>query len=328
MYHKAEIDRRSAMNIKEFSDAVMAETEKIIVGKSDRIRLIIMSVLSDGHVLLDDMPGVGKTTLVKTISKALGCESTRIQFVPDLMPSDILGMKIFNQRISDFELKRGPIHTNILLADEINRAIPRTQSALLEAMEERQVTIDGDVDKLPDPFIVLATQNPVEAESTFKLPVAQMDRFLIKLSIGYPKADEERHMLEILGNRIPFESVKAVSGPEAIAALRKEAEAVFVSDKVADYIVAIANKTRTDSRLKLGISPRGTRAMYRAVKVWAAMDGRDHATPDDVKDLLHPVFEHRIVCDRSFGSAGDTAAILDEIAEEVQAAPELEDIVE
>ena len=182
------------MDIKKLAAGIQAETEKIIVGKSDRIKLIIMAVLADGHVLLDDLPGVGKTTMVKAISIALGCESGRIQFVPDMLPSDIIGMRIYNQKTGDFELRQGPVMTNILLADEINRAIPRTQSALLEAMEERQISIDGEHFALPRPFLVLATQNPVESESTFRLPAAQMDRFLIRLSMGYPSPEEERRM--------------------------------------------------------------------------------------------------------------------------------------
>ena len=188
------------MDIKKLAAGIQAETEKIIVGKSDRIKLIIMAVLADGHVLLDDLPGVGKTTMVKAISIALGCESGRIQFVPDMLPSDIIGMRIYNQKTGDFELRQGPVMTNILLADEINRAIPRTQSALLEAMEERQISIDGERFALPRPFLVLATQNPVESESTFRLPAAQMDRFLIRLSMGYPSPEEERRMLFTLGD--------------------------------------------------------------------------------------------------------------------------------
>lgn len=316
------------MTVKEFADAVRVETEKIIVGKSNRIRLVMMAVLADGHVLLDDMPGVGKTTLVKTLSKALGCRSDRIQFVPDMMPSDIIGMNIFNQKSGDFELRQGPVMTNILLADEINRAIPRTQSALLEAMEERQVTIDGVAFKLPEPFIVLATQNPVEAESTFRLPVAQMDRFLIRISMGYPKPDEEQRMLELLGDTIPFEQVNAVADPALVREMQTEAAKVHVSGRVSEYIVAIANETRSDSRLRLGVSPRGTRALYRAAKVWAAMDGRDFVTPDDIKELAHPVLEHRLVAENSFmRGAAQAGEILDEILARVAAAPELGGVV-
>ena len=276
------------MDICRLAQAIEQETEKIIVGKSDRIRLIIMAILANGHILLDDLPGVGKTTLVKTISLALGCRSGRIQFVPDMLPSDIIGMRIFNQKTGDFELRQGPVMTNILLADEINRAIPRTQSALLEAMEERQISIDGEQFALPTPFLVLATQNPVESESTFRLPAAQMDRFLIRISMGYPKPEEEREMLRNLGDEIPFDTVRAVTNAEELSRAQQQVAAVHVSDAVADYIVALVDMTRRHDQLVMGASPRASRGLYRAAKVWAAMQGRDYVTPDDVKALAHP----------------------------------------
>ncbi|MDO4961843.1 MAG: MoxR family ATPase [Eubacteriales bacterium] len=292
--------------VKELSDRLLNETEKIIVGKTDKIRLIIMSVFAGGHVLLEDLPGVGKTTLIKALSTALGCDFRRIQFVPDLMPSDISGMRIFNQKSGEFELVNGPVMTNILLADEINRAIPRTQSALLEAMEERQVTIDGESIKLPEPFLVLATQNPVESESTFPLPAAQMDRFLIKLSLGYPSQDEELRMLGVLGDRIPFENVNVATNADELTTLIKEISKVRVSEAVAGYIVRIVDATRNNKELRMGASPRGSRALYKAVKVWAAMNGRDYAIPDDVLELAHPVLEHRLVLSSEAGFAGHT----------------------
>ena len=283
------------MDIKRLAEKIQNETEKIIVGKSDKIKLITMAILSDGHVLLDDLPGVGKTTLVKTMAKAIGLEFGRIQFVPDMLPSDIIGMNIFNQKTGDFELRRGPICTNILLADEINRAIPRTQSALLEAMEERQVSIEGTSIPMPKPFIVLATQNPVESESTFKLPAAQMDRFLIRLSIGYPDPKEEMNMLEKLGDEIPFDLVNAVCSGDDILQAQKEVSNVKLSARVEEYIVAIATATRNDSRLDIGASPRATRGLYKASKAHAALDGRDFVTPDDVKAICVPVLAHRLV---------------------------------
>lgn len=310
------------MDIRKLSQDIQAETEKIIVGKADRIRLIIMAVLADGHVLLDDLPGVGKTTLVKTISLALGCQSGRIQFVPDMLPSDIIGMRIFNQKTGDFELRQGPVMTNLLLADEINRAIPRTQSALLEAMEERQISIDGERFPLPAPFLVLATQNPVESESTFRLPAAQMDRFLIRISMGYPKPEEERQMLRSLGDAIPFQTVRAVTNASELVQAQQQIAGVHVSDAVADYIVALADATRTHPQLVMGASPRATRALYRAAKVWAAMAGRDFVTPDDVKALAHPVLEHRLVVESSARFSGVSAAnVLDNVLERTQAAP-------
>ena len=310
------------MDIRRLSQDILQQTEKIIVGKTDRIRLVIMAVLADGHILLDDLPGVGKTTLVKTISIALGCQSRRVQFVPDLLPSDIIGMRIFNQKTGDFELRQGPVMTNLLLADEINRAIPRTQSALLEAMEERQISIDGERFDLPAPFLVLATQNPVESESTFRLPAAQMDRFLIRLSMGYPQPDQELTMLRSLGDAIPFESVQAVTSAAELVQAQKQIASVHVSDAVADYIIALADATRRHPQLVMGASPRATRALYRAVKVWAAMEGRDFPTPDDVKFLAHPVLEHRLLLDSSSRFSGaSAAAILDDVLASTPVSP-------
>ena len=312
------------MDIRRLAQEIQAETEKIIVGKSDRIRMIIMAVLANGHMLLDDLPGVGKTTLVKTISLALGCRSGRIQFVPDMLPSDIIGMRIFNQKTGDFELRQGPVMTNILLADEINRAIPRTQSALLEAMEERQISIDGEQFALPAPFLVLATQNPVESESTFRLPAAQMDRFLICISMGYPRPEEEREMLRKLGDEIPFDTVRAVTSAEELVKAQQEIAAVHVSDAVADYIVALVGMTRKHDQLVMGASPRASRGLYRAAKVWAAMEGRDFVTPDDVKALAHPILEHRLVLTSAarFSGAG-AASVLDDVLARVEASPDL-----
>ena len=313
------------MDIRKLSQNIQEETEKIIVGKSDRIRLIVMSILANGHILLDDLPGVGKTTLVKTISIALGCQSGRIQFVPDLLPSDIIGMRIYNQKTGDFELRQGPVMTNLLLADEINRATPRTQSALLEAMEERQISIDGEQFPLPAPFLVLATQNPVESESTFRLPAAQMDRFLIRISMGYPTPKEERRMLRNLGDEIPFDQVRPVTNAQELVEAQRQISQVHLSDAVADYIVALAAATRSHPQLKMGASPRATRGLYRAAKVWAAMEGRDFVTPDDVKTLAAPVLEHRLILDSGARFSGvSVSAILDDVLERLQGAPELE----
>ena len=281
--------------VREFAGKVLEETKRIMVGKDNEIKLVLMSILADGHVLLEDVPGSGKTTLVKVLAKALGLDSGRIQFVPDLLPSDITGMVIYNQKTGEFEYREGPVMTNILLADEINRAIPRTQAALLEAMEERQVTIDNKAYSLPEPFLVLATQNPIEMESTFKLPAAQMDRFLIKLSLGYLKPHEEVEMLQRLGDRTPLETVEAVTNASEITTIQGECEKVYLSEKVAAYIVNLVNKTRDHGDLHLGVSPRGSKALYKASKVWAAMDGRSFVTPDDVKAIAMPVLLHRIM---------------------------------
>ena len=314
-------------DIAHISGRVLEETEKIIVGKRDKIRLIIMAVLAGGHVLLDDLPGVGKTTLLKTLSIALGCTSKRVQFVPDLLPSDICGMKIYNQKTGDFQVVEGPVMTNLLLADEINRAIPRTQSALLEAMEERQVTIDAETLPLPKPFLVLATENPVESESTFRLPAAQMDRFLIRLSLGYPAAEEETRMLQNLGDRIPFETVETVTCAEELVKLQDQAAQVYVSDAVAAYIVALAGATRSHTDLSMGASPRGSRGLYRAAKVWAAMEGRDYVTPDDVQYLAVPVLSHRLLLTGQARFSGKSAeSVVREVFSSVEVPPRTEEM--
>jgi len=311
------------MHIRELADAIRRETEKVIVGKADRIRLITMAVLAGGHVLLDDLPGVGKTTLVKTMARALGLSQKRVQFVPDMLPSDITGMQILNRKTGDFELREGPVMTNILLADEINRAIPRTQSALLEAMEERQVSIDGTILRLPEPFVVLATQNPVEAESTFRLPAAQMDRFLIRTGMGYPSPEEEILMLRNLSDEIPFSSVESVTDAAGILEAGREAANVHVSDAITAYIIALAAATREHPQLRAGISPRATRALYRAARVWAAMEGRDYVIPDDIQALAHPVLEHRLMLTNNAQFSGaSAAAILDGILERTEASPD------
>ena len=314
-------------DIAHISGRVLEETEKIIVGKRDKIRLIIMAVLAGGHVLLDDLPGVGKTTLLKTLSIALGCTSKRVQFVPDLLPSDICGMNIYNQKTGDFQVVEGPVMTNLLLADEINRAIPRTQSALLEAMEERQVTIDAETLPLPKPFLVLATENPVESESTFRLPAAQMDRFLIRLSLGYPAAEEETRMLQNLGDRIPFETVETVTCAEELVKLQDQAAQVYVSDAVAAYIVALAGATRSHTDLSMGASPRGSRGLYRAAKVWAAMEGRDYVTPDDVQYLAVPVLSHRLLLTGQARFSGKSAeSVVREVLSSVEVPPRTEEM--
>lgn len=251
-----------------YTELLERETEKIIVGKRRQIDLILMTIFAGGHVLLNDLPGSGKTTLVKTLSLALGCGFKRLQFTPDLLPSDIVGMTVFNQKTSEFELIKGPVHTNLLLADEINRAIPRTQSALLEAMEEGQTTIDGKSLKLPEPFLVMATQNPVEQESTFMLPAAQMDRFFVCLSLGYPEAEEEMRILEHLGSRTPYEEVNGVTDPEILMELRKEIAAVAISEYCSRYIVDLVQRTRTSPWFKQGGSPRLQGAFIREVRPW------------------------------------------------------------
>lgn len=311
------------MNIPEYAAAMTAQAEKLILGKRDRIRLILMALLAEGHILLDDLPGVGKTTLVKVLALASGCEARRVQFVPDLLPADITGMNIYDQKTGEFRRLPGPVFTNILLADEINRAVPRTQSALLEAMEEKSVTIDGETLPLPAPFMVMATQNPVESESTFRLPAAQMDRFLIRLSMGYPTAAEEKQMLFALGDAMPFDRVEAVAGPETVLELRRQVADIAVSDAVAEYIIAITTATRSFPGVVMGASPRASRALYRAAKAWAAMEGRGYAIPDDVKYLAPYVLCHRLQLSHESRLSGVTPeAVLSRILRETPVPPE------
>ena len=283
------------MKTQECAVRLQKEISKIFVGKTEQVKLIIMSVFVGGHVLLDDLPGSGKTTLIKTMSRALGCEFKRIQFTPDLLPSDIIGMTIYDRNSATFRQVKGPVFTNILLADEINRAIPRTQAALLEAMEEQQVTIDNESFSLPEPFFVMATQNPVERESTFQLPAAQMDRFFIKLSLGFPSREEEAKMLSELGDTVDFSVVEEVSNPAALMEIRREIQNVFVSDSVKEYIVDLVQRTRESSLLKAGGSPRASRCLYQGGKSWAAMQGRDYVTPEDIQSIFSAILGHRIV---------------------------------
>jgi len=293
------------------------ELGKILIGKEEQITLLMAAVFSGGHVLLEDLPGSGKTTLIKGLSRAMGCDFRRIQFTPDLLPSDIVGMTVYDQKNMDFKLRKGPVFTNMLLADELNRAIPRTQSALLEAMEERQVTIDGETLELPAPFFVMATQNPVEKESTFPLPAAQMDRFFVRMSMGYPDQAEEVAMLRQSGSGIPFASVKEVLNKEELEAIREEIERVYVSDDVRRYLVELVHRTRNTEKIENGASPRASKALYQGSRAWAAMQGRDYVIPDDVQALAVPVLAHRITLKSRMKHSGMAAeAVIREILAE------------
>ena len=299
-----------SVDIPAITGRILEQVEKIVVGKEEQTRLMITAILSQGHILLDDLPGVGKTTLVKTLSIALGCQFKRVQFTPDLLPSDVVGMNIYDQNSNAFRRMDGPVMTNLLLADEINRAIPRTQSALLEAMEERQVTIDGETTPLPAPFVVMATQNPVEFESTFRLPAAQMDRFFLRLSLGYPQREEEARMLRGVGDEIPFDQVEAVTSAEELVTVQEQIRAVTVSDSVLDYLVSLVSATRGHPLIRMGAGPRGSRALFRGSKTLAAMAGRDFITPDDVQQLAVPVLAHRLVLSNEARLAGEDAESL------------------
>ena len=309
------------MTIHEFSEQVLQETGKVILGKREQTELMLTALLADGHVLLDDLPGVGKTTLVKTFARASGCSMGRIQFVPDLMPADITGMSVYDRKTNDFRRVPGPIFCNILLADEINRAVPRTQSALLEAMEEKTVTIDGETLPLPAPFLVLATQNPVESESTFRLPAAQMDRFLLRISLGYPDAESEKQMLA--QSEVGPEQADIVGDSETILALRKDAANVEAAESIREYIVSLTSATREMRGVTMGAGPRATKALYRAAKAFAAIRGRSFVTPDDVKYLAPFVLTHRILLSGEARMAGRSAEkVIEEVLQSTPVPPE------
>ena len=269
--------------------------QKVIVGKDEAINLALVAVLCESHVLLEDVPGIGKTTLARALAVSLGCSFRRIQFTPDLLPSDITGLNWFNQKSNEFEYRPGPIVGQVILADEINRATPRTQSALLEAMQERQVTIDGVSRPMPRPFLVLATQNPVELEGTFPLPEAQIDRFLLRIAIGYPSQDEENAILERFRLSDPMPELEAVTTPEEIVGMQDQRRQVRVDDSLRDYVVQVARATRAHSEIELGASPRATLALYQGVQAWAAIQGRAYVIPDDVKKMAPPILVHRLM---------------------------------
>jgi MoxR-like ATPase len=269
--------------------------QKVIVGKADVIDLALIAMVCEGHLLLEDVPGTGKTTLAKTIAASLGCSFRRVQFTPDLLPSDLTGIYYFNQRSQEFEFRPGPLMAQILLADEINRATPRTQSALLEAMQERQVTVDIATHALPRPFLVMATQNPIELEGTFPLPEAQLDRFLMKVALGYPDAADENTMLVRFERDDPLDTLSAVVGPDDILAMQSDVRRVRVEESVRQYVVDVCRATRQHADILLGASPRATLALYRVCQARAAIAGRDFVIPDDVKAMSAHVLTHRLV---------------------------------
>jgi len=276
-------------------DGIVENISRVIVGKDRGIELLLVALLADGHVLLEDVPGVGKTLLAKSLAKSIGGSFSRIQFTPDLLPADITGFNVYNQQAGSFVFQSGPVITHILLADEINRTIPRTQSSLLESMEERQVTVDGQTYFLPRPFFVMATQNPIELEGTFPLPEAQLDRFLLKLRLGYPEKDEEIAMLERFRDTDPLETLEAVGSPEQVTELQGARKQIRVSFPVREYIADIVRATRVNKSLRFGASPRGSLGLMRAGQALAALRGRDFVLPDDIKHLTVPVLAHRLI---------------------------------
>jgi len=275
--------------------SVAENVERVIFGKHHEVELAIVALLCRGHILVEDVPGTGKTVLAKALARSLGCSFRRIQFTPDLLPSDVTGVSIFNQQSNQFEFRAGPVMSQIVLADEINRATPKTQSALLEAMEERQVTVDGTTYGLPDPFLVMATQNPIEYEGTFPLPEAQLDRFFIRLQLGYPKPQEEVDILDAQRVRHPLDSLSQVMSADELLRAQADARDVHLAEAVKHYIVAVVGATRSHPDVYLGASPRGTLALARASQAYAAVRGRDYVVPDDVKALAGPTLSHRLI---------------------------------
>ena len=313
--------QRSASGSATFAEScerLTASVESVICGKRDVIELVIAALLADGHVLLEDIPGVGKTSLAKALAASIDGEFGRVQFTPDLLPTDVSGVSIFHRGRDEFEFRPGPVFANIVLADEINRASPKTQSALLEAMAERQVTVDGTTYELAAPFLVIATQNPIEHEGTFPLPDSQLDRFLMRIDVGYPGPDAELAMLDRHGVTNPLDDVEPVVTTADILRLRDTAAAVHVAPALKQYLVQLAEATRRHPQLELGMSPRATLSFLRVTRVWAAMGGRDYVTPDDVKRLAEPVLAHRLLVTpeadlQGVGSGAIVADVLDTV---------------
>ena len=277
------------------AERILENVERVIIGKREPVRLALIALMCRGHVLIEDVPGVGKTVLARSLAKSTGCSFRRIQFTPDLLPTDVTGVSIYNQKTADFEFRPGPIMAQVVLADEINRATPKTQSALLEAMEERQATVDGVTYRLPEPFIVLATQNPIEYEGTFPLPEAELDRFLLRIHLGYPDVGDEVRMMDAQQLAHPIDSLEQVTDPDEIDQIQRAVREVYVDDRVKQYIAEVVEMTRKHESTYLGASPRGSLALHRASQARALLDGRDFVSPDDVKELAYHTLGHRLI---------------------------------
>ena len=304
MTHDPAVDHRP---VADTVGRIRAAVAEVVVGKEEAVEQLLVALLCRGHALIEDVPGVGKTLLARSLAGVMGCSFRRIQFTPDVLPSDVTGSSVFNQRSSEFEFRAGPVFTQLLLADEINRATPRAQSALLEAMEERQVTVDGLTMALPEPFLVLATQNPVELEGTFPLPEAQLDRFLVRVALGYPTVEEEHAILRRFEDDDPFQRLLPVATATEVVALQHQRGQVNVGDAVRAYLVEVVRSTRGDERLALGASPRAALSLHRAAQARALLHGRSFALPDDVKALAVPVLAHRLVVTAQARLRGETA---------------------
>jgi len=281
--------------IQESGEKVAANVERVSVGKHHEVRLALVALLCQGHLLIEDVPGTGKTVLAKAIARSLGCSFRRIQFTPDLLPTDVTGLSIYNQKTQEFEFRPGPIMAQIVLADEINRATPKTQSALLESMEERHMTVDGVTYPMPEPFLVIATQNPIEYEGTFALPEAQLDRFMLRIRLGYPQPLEEIVILDEQKREHPLEDVGEVASADELREMQTGIRQVYVDPTISDYIVRLVGATRSHPDIYLGASPRGSLALYRAGQALAALSGRDYVIPDDIKALAEPALAHRLI---------------------------------
>lgn len=303
--------------VQEQGQKIINNVSKVIVGKEETVTLLLTALFAGGHVLLEDVPGSGKTKLAKSLAASLDADFARIQFTPDLLPGDVTGMNVYNRKTEEFELHKGPAFTNILLADEINRATPRTQAGLLECMEEKQVTIDGVSYLLSEPFFVIATQNPIENAGTFPLPEAQLDRFMMKLSMGLPTKEEEKEILRRFGKEDPLETLTAVISREEFLQIKKAISEVFVHEAIEEYLACIAAATRNNSKIILGVSTRGILALLHCAKAYAALSGRNYCIPDDVKKLAVPVLAHRLQISYGYQQGREAENIIEEILKEV-----------
>ncbi|RXJ02794.1 MoxR family ATPase [Anaerobacillus alkaliphilus] len=312
-------------DIKEIAERVKHNIQRVIIGKEEVIDHLLVGLIASGHVLLEDVPGTGKTLLAKSLARSLDCTFNRVQFTPDLLPTDVTGINFYNQKLGEFQLRQGAIFSNVVLADEINRATPRTQSSLLECMEERQTTIDGETHVLEKPFMVIATQNPVENQGTFPLPEAQLDRFLLKVKLGYPSKEEGINLLKRFKENNPLERLEAVVKKEELIAVQELYSKVHVSVEMLYYMMNIIEKTRVMATVELGVSPRGSQALLKAVQVYAVLKGRDYVIPDDVKAMVKPVLGHRIIVKQMIKTKGvQVNQILDEILNEIPVPTEIE----